>query len=138
MIEGSPTEGSAPKPRVLVMDDEAVLRRLVQAILRHAGHEVEAVGDGAEAVKRYSDAREEGRPFDVVILDLSVPGGVDGKETLKQLRALDPKVRAMFSTGHPPDVLAADPASLGVSRVLLKPYRPEELVEAVAAMLRKR
>src|SRR5208283_543665 len=80
--------------RVLVMDDEPAIRESATALLERVGLETRAVGDGAAVLREYALAREAGHPFDVVILDLTVPGGMGGRETIEQLRKIDPQVRA--------------------------------------------
>lgn len=72
------------------MDDEAHVREVVEAILSALGYEVAAASDGADAVALYRQAEETGQPFDAVLLDLTVPGGMGGREMLQRLRALDP------------------------------------------------
>ena len=89
--------------RVLFMDDELVLQELVDTMLTHLGYEVVCAADGEEAVARYTEALTAQQPFAVVILDLTVPGGTGGQETLQRLRAIDPGVRAIVSSGYSND-----------------------------------
>jgi CheY-like chemotaxis protein len=117
--------------RVLVMDDEEVIRRVAGRMLSLAGHEAVFAADGAEAVRAYQAARQSGRPFDVVIFDLTVPGGMGGKEALQELLALDPGVRAIASSGYSSDPVMSNPRSYGFRVSLTKPYDIPDLMRAV-------
>ena len=86
--------------RILFMDDEETIRKFAREILSAFGYEVECVKDGHSAIASYRAAMERGQPFDGVILDLTIPGGLGGKETVQQLLALDPKVKAIVSSGY--------------------------------------
>ncbi len=125
-------EGNA---RVLVMDDEPVIRQVLSEMLGHLGYQVVVTEDGAEAVDRYREAKEAGTPFDVVITDLSVPGGMGGREAMTRLREIDPNVRAIVSSGYSNDPVMADFRSHGFAAVVPKPYRLEDLAEVVRRVL---
>lgn len=99
------------------------------------GYEVETVADGAQAVLSYDRAGEAGAPFDLVILDLTVPGGMGGKEALERLLRLDRNVRAIVSSGYSNDPIMADYAKYGFSGVIPKPYNAVQLGEAVKRVL---
>ncbi len=121
--------GAAPPPkragggRVLFMDDEDVLQELVGAMLTHLGYEVVCAANGEEALARYG----EGAPFDAVIVDLTVPGGMGGYETVQRLRVVDPQVRAIVSSGYSNDPLMTNFQQYGFSGVIAKPYQMAEL-----------
>ncbi|HLP08903.1 MAG TPA: ATP-binding protein [Opitutaceae bacterium] len=121
--------------RVLVMDDEPEIRRLVTTLLHRMGLEVVAVGDGAEAVEAFRAARAAGNPFDLVITDLTVPGGMGGKDAMQALLALDPDVRAIVSSGYSNDPVLADYRAFGFRGMVRKPYEIEELATCVARVL---
>lgn len=125
----------AGQGRVLLMDDDAAIRSLVSRLLRQLGYDVEAVADGAAAVERYRQAQEAGRPFDAVIMDLTIPGQMGGREAITHLRALDPGVRAIVSSGYSDDPVMADYARYGFCGVLSKPYRAADLAAALAQAL---
>ncbi len=88
------------KGRILVMDDEEAIRQLLSEMLEYMGVEVATAEDGEEALRLYKEAVSEGRPFDLVILDLTVPGGKGGVWTLERLKEVDPEVKAVLSTGY--------------------------------------
>jgi CheY-like chemotaxis protein len=117
--------------RVLVMDDEEALLTALVSMLSDLGFEPEGASDGAQAVRLFQQARELGRPFEVSILDLTVPGGMGGLETLKQLLAIDPRTRAIATSGYAPDPILAQPSRYGFVDSLPKPYRLDELTTAV-------
>jgi PAS domain S-box-containing protein len=124
--------------RVLVMDDEEKIRELAQQMLHYLGYEAEVAQDGAEAMARYQQARAAGNPFAVVILDLTVPGGMGGKDTLQRLLAIDPEVRAIVSSGYYNDPVMSAFKTYGFSEVVAKPYSLEELSKAVHNAIKAR
>lgn len=122
--------------RILIMDDEDIIRDAARKILEAAGYEVETVEDGAEAIACYRKARDEGRPFQAVILDLTVPGGTGGRETVKKLLELDPGVKAIVSSGYSSDPIMANYRDYGFRGVIAKPYRVREMSEIVKQVVR--
>ncbi len=108
--------------RILVMDDEEMIRHLTRDFLEPYGHRVEFAGEGGEAVERFKRARDSGEPFDAVILDLNIQRGMDGKETIKKLLEIDPDVRAIASSGLPDDPVMLDYESHGFRGAIAKPF----------------
>src|SRR5208283_4190166 len=94
--------------RVLVMDDEESVRKILQAMLDKLGYTAECAENGAEAVDLYRKRKEEGKPFAAVILDLTIPGGVGGKEAITTLLKIDPDVKAIVSSGYSTDPVMAN------------------------------
>jgi PAS domain S-box-containing protein len=121
--------------RVLVMDDEAPVRRTVTKILEGVGCQVHAVADGEAALSAWSEALGTERPFDVAILDLTVRGGVGGEETMRRLRAIDPHALAIVSSGYSESPVMSRHADHGFAGVASKPYTVEELVQTLARVL---
>lgn len=116
-----------PGARLLVMDDEPVIRQFLERVLRHFGYDVVAVEEGRTAVAAYRAAFEAGHPFALVVLDLTVPNGMGGQQTMQELRALDPDVRAIVSSGYSNDPAMAQYREHGFCATVAKPYRVEEL-----------
>ena len=108
--------------RILVMDDEEGVRKLVGRSLQRMGHEVELVEDGQRAVEVYGSAKGQGRPFDAVILDLTVRGGVGGQEAIQALLKIDPAVKAIVMSGYANDPVVLEPERHGFKGVLAKPF----------------
>jgi len=130
------TQGHGPA-RVLVMDDEDVIRRVAGRMLSLAGHDAVFASDGAEAIRAYTSVRKSGDPFDLVIFDLTVPGGMGGKDALQELLKIDPDIRAIASSGYSSDPVMANPGSYGFCTSLPKPYDIPDLLKAVEAARRK-
>src|SRR5262245_6955259 len=127
-----PLSGSG---RILVVDDEEVVRNVLRQLLKSLGYTVECVQDGTEAVAAYRRAQAAGQPFSVVILDYTIPGGMGGLEALAHLRAIDPQVTALISSGYANSPVMADWAYYGFSGVVAKPYTVAQLQEALHHVL---
>jgi PAS domain S-box-containing protein len=121
--------------RILVMDDEEDIRELLGSVLGEVGYEVEFTREGAEAIEQYVEAKDSGQPFDAVILDLTVPGGVGGKEVIEKLLEIDPEVKAIVSSGYSTDPIMADFRKYGFRGVIAKPYKIGELKEIVRRVI---
>ncbi len=121
---------------VLVMDDEYPIRRVAGAALEGAGYDVVLTSSGDEAVDVFTQRFNSGRGFDLVILDLTIAGGMGGAETLQRLRKINPGVQAIASSGYASGTVLGDPNAHGFNAALPKPYTVDDLVAAVAAMLR--
>lgn len=117
----------AGRGRVLVMDDEEMIRTLCSQMLVHLGYEVVLSEDGAQAIELYEKAMKSRRPFDVVILDLTVRGGIGGEETISKLTEIDPGVKGIVSSGYSDGPVISDYESYGFSAAIAKPYKVNEL-----------
>ena len=113
--------------RVLVMDDDQDIRGIAQGMLEELGYTVDFAEHGAQAVALYRQRKEQGIPFLAAILDLTIPGGMGGKETIARLLEIDPGVKAVVSSGYSNDPVMANYLDYGFSAVLSKPYRPQEM-----------
>ncbi len=115
------------KGRVLVMDDEEFVREISMEILNYLGCECVAAADGHVAIELYMQAQENNNPFDILIMDLTIPGSMGGVETLEKLLVLDPNVKALVSSGYANDPAMANYRDYGFCGVIPKPFRVEEL-----------
>ena len=131
-----PAPQATRRGRVLLMDDEDIVRAVTLEMLRTLGHEVEAVANGERAVSAFREAKAAGRPFDVVLLDLTVRGGMGGRDTLPHLRAIDPDVVAVVSSGYSDDAILADYRKNGFAAALTKPYTLATMRDVIDALLR--
>jgi PAS domain S-box-containing protein len=117
--------------RVLLMDDEESIRYVAEKILNRAAHTIMAVRNGKEAITEYGKAMNEARPYDIVILDLTIAGGMGGKEVLHLLRDLNPDLKAIASSGYSEDPIMADPGAYGFRGRIAKPFTAEMLMKTV-------
>jgi DNA-binding NtrC family response regulator len=117
--------------RILVMDDEASILELTSRMLASKGYEVETTKNGNAAVAQYKASKEAGRPFDAVILDLTVPEGMGGFDAFKAIKAFDPDVKAILSTGYCHDPVVVNYQQYGIAGIAPKPYRVRELLGSV-------
>lgn len=123
------------KPRILVLEDEPLIRQLLVANLQQGGFDVTGTEDGVETVARYIEAFDRGEAFDIVITDLSIPNGMGGVKAVEEIRQIDPDAKAIVSSGYSDDPAMADPQRYGFSAVLPKPYQPRQLLELVRSLL---
>jgi two-component system, cell cycle sensor histidine kinase and response regulator CckA len=121
--------------KVLVMDDEKMLRNFLGEALQMLGHEVELTENGEKAVELYQAAKELGRPFDGVILDLTIRGGMGGVQTIKALQKIDPLVKAVVSSGYADDPVMVDYERYGFRGALAKPYGIASLRQTLARVM---
>ena len=138
VVSAAPPAAAAPPSsggRVLVMDDDDVVRGLLARMLSEEGYSAERASDGVEALDRYRAARAAGQPFDVVIMDLTVPGGMGGKEATARLLQEDPEARVIVSSGYSNDPIMANYRDHGFSGVLSKPYRVAEVSAAIREVI---
>ncbi len=130
--EKRPLKGTG---RILVMDDEELVSEVTGAILKTLGYEVEFAKDGSEAIELYKKTMKSGKPFNVVIMDLTIPGGMGGKEAIRKLAEIDPGVKAIVSSGYFNDPVMAEFKKYGFVGVMAKPYKIEELSETLYKVL---
>ncbi len=123
------------KTRILFMDDEAPIRDMALMFIKRIGAEGEVAADGAEAVNRYREALGTSQAFNVVVMDLTVPGGMGGREALEKMRAIDPNVRAIVSSGYSQDPILANHSAHGFRGILPKPYSLDQLTKALQDVL---
>ena len=113
------------------MDDEEDVRKTTGDILTRLGYTVAFAEDGAQAIDLYRRARETGAPFDLAIMDLTVPGGMGGKDAVKKLLEIDPGAKVVVSSGYSKDPVMAEYGHYGFKGVVAKPFRVKELSEII-------
>jgi two-component system cell cycle sensor histidine kinase/response regulator CckA len=135
--EESRADAAAPgrRGRILIMDDEALVRDVATGLVDALGHEVECAENGEVAIEKFRQARSSGKPFDVVILDLTIRGGMGGAEAIGKLREIDPDVAAIVSTGYSDNPVVSEYRSYGFSTYLNKPYTIHSLKESLDSLL---
>lgn len=122
--------------KILVMDDDKSVRLIAEKMLKRLGYKVDVVESGQEAIKMYMKKKDSGDFYDLVILDLTVPGGKGGRETLSEIKSIDPNVKAIVSSGYSSFGLMSDYNNHGFSAVLRKPYTLEELGTTIQNILK--
>lgn len=121
--------------RILVMDDEEIIREIAREILHYLGYEVDVCRDGASALELYRAALESGIPYFAVIMDLTIQGGMGGKDTMKALREMDPQVKGIVSSGYNNDPILAHFRQYGFCGMVSKPYTVKELQDTLQQLL---
>ena len=124
------------KGKVLVMDDEQIILNVAGELIRTLGHEVEFAIHGEEALAKYEMAQRSGKPYDVVILDLTIRGGMGGAETIQKLSKIDPAVKAIVSSGYSDDSITANHLDGGFMAFLKKPYNVNDLQGTLDMLLK--
>ncbi len=125
------------KGKILLMDDEELIRDIAGEMIEVLGHDVELAEHGEAAIEKYKAAAESGNPFDIVILDLTIRGGMGGRETIERLLAVNPKIKAIVSSGYSEDAVVSDYHNYGFSARLTKPYKLQELSDTLNSLLSK-
>ena len=133
-----PAPMASASARVLVLDDEEAICMLVTCALEPLGYQVTETNDGRDAIAAYEKAMQEGRPYDLVISDLTIPGGMGGKDTIKRLCEIDPQVCAIVSSGYSGDPVMSRHEEFGFSGMIAKPYEIDALGHKVAEVLAHR
>jgi len=125
------------KGKVLFMDDEQIIVDMTRDVLKFLDYEVMFAEDGLAAIDLYKKEKSAGVPFDVVILDLTIPSGLGGKETISELRKLDPDVKAIVSSGFTDDPAVHDFSGYGFCEKLTKPYNMHDLKRILEKVMKK-
>jgi CheY-like chemotaxis protein len=123
--------------RVLFMDDEEPIVRMASTLLQRLGFEVELARDGAETVQKFAAAHQAGRPFDLVVMDLTVPGGMGGREAIAELRRIDPGVKAIVSSGYSSNTVLANYQAYGFRGMVAKPYKIDDFIRVLRKVMRE-
>jgi len=134
--ESDPAKPVSGRGTILLVDDEEVIRRSAGEVLKRLGYQVEFAGDGREGIDLYEKARRDGRPFDLVIMDLTIRGGMGGKEAVAHLKKIDPEAKVIVSSGYSRDPVMSDYRAHGFCGVVPKPYEIEELARVIQDTLK--
>lgn len=121
--------------RIMIMDDEEAVREITSHLLTYLGYETLAVSDGQEAIELYCQLLERGDPIDLVVMDLTIPGGMGGKETAAKILAMDPKAKLVVASGYSHDPIMANYESFGFIGFLPKPFQLQELQAVLQKIL---
>jgi len=127
----------AGEGKILLMDDEEMIRDMGKEMLTLLGYDVDVAGDGDEAIEFFRLRKNSGDPYLAVILDLTVRGGMGGRETLLRLVELEPTIKAIVSSGYSNDPIMSDYKKYGFSGVVVKPYSPEELSRTLDRVIKR-
>lgn len=120
---------------VLVMDDDEIIREMISLMLDELGYRVQTCASGEEAIDLYKSARDSGSPYSAVIMDLTVPGGMGGKEAARHILAIDPDARLIVSSGYSTDPIMSEYDKFGFRETLLKPYTLDVIIKALGSVL---
>lgn len=124
------------KAKVLMMDDDEMVKEVSKGMLSKLGHEFEFAPNGELAIELFQKARNANTPFDIILLDLTVRGGMGGEETLQELVIIDPDIIAVVSSGYSENPVMSNYRKYGFSAILLKPYSIDELRDCLDQLLR--
>ena len=133
---GDDNRNNADSARILVLDDEKMLQDVITSLLNALGHEVVITADGTETITTFEKMRKAGTPPDAIIIDLTIPGGMGGKETAEILLAIDPDVRLIVSSGYSNDPVMANYKDYGFYAALSKPFTLAEIKQVTEQVLR--
>jgi len=134
-VEPQKTRMEQGNGTVMVMDDEECLRELTQQVLTHLGYQTITAKDGAEAVERYRELYQGGKTLDAVIMDLTIPGGMGGKDAVQAILEIDPQAKAIASSGYSSDPVMCNFREYGFSGAISKPFRMETLAQLLAEVI---
>ena len=117
--------------KIMIMDDEEQIRDMSQAMLKSFGHEIVLAKDGDEALTLYEQSKKSDSPIDLIIMDLTIPGGMGGKETVREVLSMDPNAKVVVSSGYSNDPIMSNFLEYGFCGTLVKPYRRKDLARAI-------
>ena len=129
------TSSMSRRAMILLMDDDRMVLDVSSTILKKLGHAVDVARDGVEAIAKYRQALEAGQPYDCLIMDLTVPGGMGGREAMAKILEVDPQAKALVCSGYATDPVMANCRAYGFAGALPKPFTMAALKEALAEVL---
>jgi len=121
--------------KVLIMDDDMIVRTVVETLLKKAGYSPICVSNGTQTLEIYAEALSQGEPFIVTIMDLTIPGGMGGKDTVRKLREIDPQAKVIAFSGYSNDPIFEDFREYGFDGVLAKPFSIQEFMRTIASVI---
>ena len=121
--------------RIMVMDDDTMLRTIASSLLEHLGHSVVLVIDGNEAITRYAELQNSDTPIDIIIMDLTIPGGMGGKETVQEILKIDPQAKVIVASGYSNDPVMANCTEFGFTAAIAKPFNLGELDNTLKSII---
>jgi two-component system cell cycle sensor histidine kinase/response regulator CckA len=122
--------------RILIMDDEAPLQKMIGKMLNNLGYESDFAKNGAEAIRMVNKAKEVEKPYDAAIIDLTIPGKMGGKDAIKKLLEIDPELKAIVFSGYSDDPVMANFKEYGFKGMLLKPFESRSLSKVLHDVLK--
>ncbi len=126
---------SSSQAKIMVMDDEEMVRDVCREMLLSLGHEVVLAADGEEAVKLYQESMDAGKLIDLLIMDLTIPGGMGGEIAVREVLSINPKARVIVSSGYSNDPIMAKYNDYGFCAAIVKPYRLKELAGLIGKII---
>jgi PAS domain S-box-containing protein len=133
--ETKPAGAASRRARILLMDDEEIVRDVFVDMLRDTPYRIDLAAASGEALEKFQDARAAGAPYDLVFLDLTGPGDIGGIKTLEKIRVIDPQATAIAISGYSVSEVSSHPGRFHFSDFLAKPFQPDELLEIIAKNL---
>jgi PAS domain S-box-containing protein len=124
------------KAKIMIMDDEKLIRDVTSAMLNLLGHEVIPAKDGKEAIELYRQHSDAGEPIDIIIMDLTIPGGMGGKEAAGEILAINPEAKVIVSSGYSHDPVMAHYQDHGFIAALVKPFQLQDFTDALNQALK--
>jgi CheY-like chemotaxis protein len=136
-VDSDPEEfaHTSRKAKIMVMDDEEIVRDVARAMLTKMGHEVVLANDGLEAINLYKAAAKSSEPIHLTIMDLTIPGGMGGKDAVQEILAIAPDAKVLVSSGYSNDPILSSYEKYGFCGVVVKPYQLQELSKIVEMVL---
>ncbi len=131
----SDSKNSRSQYTILIMEDEEALRKVAKNMLNRMGHHTICVADGEQAIQKYKHAKNTGTPIDLIIMDLTIPGGMGGKEAVKEILSIDPDAKVLVSSGYFNDPIMANYKAYGFCGAMAKPYEMKELKKMIVQVL---
>ncbi len=121
--------------KIMIMDDEEMVRNVVKDMLVRLGHEVVLSANGEEAVKLYQESLNLGKPYGLVIMDPTIPGGMGGQEAVQEVLNIDPYAKVIVSSGYSNDPIMSDYKDYGFCSAIVKPYQLQELSKVIGQIV---